>query len=172
MPMINGCRGAPCVGAHTGMYALCVLYGTHARTPVCPLCGGFHMSVKTMMDTETITRIVVAVLATMAQPAEATEKVAVSVANKASEAKASIYGEAGFVYLSKVKLPALKKAGLVPAGMTVKQALAAGLMDNTRVDPAIATKAPKKQTVQVANVEPTKTDLKDMDRLRRKGLIA
>lgn len=100
---------------------------------------------------EAFAQAIVPVLATLvAQPAQTVTQAVTTVANKASEAAADIYGEAGFVYLSRVKLPALKKAGVIPYGTTVKQALEAGLMDNTRVDPATATKAPSAGTTVTA----------------------
>jgi hypothetical protein len=120
-----------------------------------------------MITPEQIAQIVATVVAMVAQPAETATQAVVSVANKAA-AKTDAYAPAGFVYLSKVKLPAYKKAGLAPAGMSVKQALAAGIMDTTLGEPN-ATKAP---TATKTTVAPTKTDMKDMERLRRKGLIA
>lgn len=154
------------MGAHTGMYVLCVLYSTHAHMPVCPRALGALWSVKTM-NKEDITQIVVAVLAAMAQPAEAATKAVVSVANKAA-AKTDAYAPAGFRYLSKVKLPAAKKAGLAPAGMTVKQALAAGIMDTTLGEPN-ATKAPTATKTTVAQTAPTD---KQLMRLTKAELVA
>ena len=117
--------------------------------------------------------------AMLTQPAQTVTQAVTTVATQASEAAANIYGEAGFPYLSKVKLPALKKAGVIPYGTTVKQALEAGLMDNTRVDPAIATQAPSAgTTVTATKAKLSAGDIKRMNRaqlaqhISRKDLIA
>lgn len=162
------------MGAHTGMYVLRMHSTVHSirRSPVCPCVGGSRRT-KTM-DEETlktlVTQIVVTTLATLNNPAQTVTQAVTTVANKASEAQANIYGEAGFNYLSKVKLPALKKAGVIPYGTTVKQALEAGLMDSTRVDPAIATQAPTAGPAYVeANMQPTE---KQLMRMTKKELVA
>jgi len=138
---------------------------------MCARALGGSKSVRTMNITpemaQVMTKAFAMTLQMMAQPAETVTQTVVSVANKAA-AKTDAYAPAGFRYLSKVKLPAYKKAGLAPAGMSVKQALAAGIMDTTLGEPSV-TKAP---TATKTTVAPTKTDVKDMDRLRRKGLIA
>jgi len=116
-----------------------------------------------------VAQVTAQVLIAMANPAQTVTQAVTTVATQAPAAAANIYGEAGFVYLSKVKLPALKKAGLAPAGMTVKEALAAGIMDNTRVDPAIATKAP---TAGPAYVEASLKSDKQLMRMTKANLIA
>ena len=119
---------------------------------------------------EAFAQALMPVVAMLTQPAQAATQAATTVATQAQAAAANIYGEAGFVYLSKVKLPALKKAGVAPAGMTVKQALAAGIMDNTLVDPAIATQAPTAGPAYTeANLQPTE---KQLMRMTKKELVA
>ena len=129
---------------------------------------------RTMNNTTLAEALLALAAALTAQPAETVAQTVVTVANKAA-AKTDAYAPAGFVYLSKVKLPAYKKAGLAPAGMTVKQALGmedgfTAIMDTTLGEPN-ATKAPTASKT-VRTVAPTKTDRKDMERLRKKGLIA
>ena len=177
------------MGAHTGMYVLRMHSTVHSmrRSPVCPCVWG--LSERRTMDNPTpqmkaaaaaIAQAIMPFVATLvAQPAQTVTQAVTTVATQAPAAAANIYGEAGFVYLSKVKLPALKKAGVAPAGMTVKQALAAGIMDNTRVDPAIATQAPSAgTTVTATKAKLSAGDIKRMNRaelaqhISRKDLIA
>ncbi len=120
-----------------------------------------------MITPEQITQIVATVVAMVAQPAETATQAVVTVANKAA-AKTDAYAPAGFRYLSKVKLPAYKKAGLAPAGMSVKQALAAGIMDTTLGEPN-ATKAPTATKTTVT--QSVSTD-KQLMRLTKAELVA
>ena len=114
------------------------------------------------MDTEDITRIVVAVLAAMAQPAETATQAVVSVANKAQKIT--------WATRQKVKAQRVNRGGPIPNGPTCEELFAANII--TIDGDYIAERKAPTASKTVKTAAPTKTDLKAMDRLRRKGLIA
>lgn len=153
-------------GTHRYVCTVCTVWYTRTHARVFSVHWGRYEREK--MNNTTLAEALLALAAALtAQPAETVTQAVVSVANKAV-AKTGAYAPAGFVYLSKVKLPAYKKAGLAPAGMSVKQALAAGIMDTTLGEPN-ATKAPTATKTTVAQTAPTD---KQLMRLTKAQLIA
>ena len=150
------------------MYALCALYGVHLYAYVCPCVGG-SVSVRTMNNTTLAEALLALAAALTAQPAETVTQAVVSVANKAAT---KVTGQRRIATAIKAKVKALRSqnGGPLHSHDPTWKLIDDGIVDaqgNLIAD----AKAPTASKT-VKTVAPTKTDLKDMERLRKKGLIA
>lgn len=115
---------------------------------------------------QAMTKAFAMTLQMLARPAETVTQAVVSVANKAVTGKRRI----SQAVMTKVKAQRMRNGGPVPNGIECWKLIDDDIIDDDGNYIADAKAPTASKTVKT--VAPTKTDMKDMERLRRKGLIA